>query len=143
MTDGLKYGFTIDATDKGLGITPPGGAKTIVSEPFLSKDVNTAPEGLIECSWDPTGTWVAIFIPQRRFTDLIVYDLKACKKLKQSFAGVVYPKWYGGVYATTDSPKNWDGATLKVGTVVKLRDSTTKSMPQTLTIAGNGFTLKP
>ncbi len=137
-------GYNISAVFSGLSITTPAGSKIQLSEPFVTPNTKEEPIAPIECCWDPSNKWVAIFVPQKRVTSIYVVDLKTSEKLKQSFPKITYPKWYDGVYSTTDHPEAWDGVKLRVNTAVKLRGGgTEKTLPQVLTISDGSFTLTP
>jgi hypothetical protein len=135
-------GFTVTADEEKVQIKSPSGCTTMISDETYPGGFHPGP---IVCSWDPTGSWVAVFIPDKRSTEIHVYDLKEGKQLQQKdtyFSG--YPDWYENAHATYDEPTRWKGCTLGILTRVTLRPTgEVRELALTLTIAGDFFILKP
>ena len=73
-------GFTVTADEEKVQIKAPSGSTTTISDETYP---GGAHPGSIVCSWDPLGTWVAVFIPDKQATEIHLYDLKKGKQLQQ------------------------------------------------------------
>lgn len=150
VVDGARGGYVITATKALTIATPSGEVVQLSPEPFISNDWEMPPTAPIVCSWDPTGTWVAVFMQQARMDSVFVFNLKTNTALVQNDGpDVVFPEWYnahGVVYSTVDTPGTWNGNSLTVNTRVLWRDASVpaREMPQVLTVAEDGsFSLRP
>jgi hypothetical protein len=135
-------GFTVTADEENVQIKSPLGITTTISDETYP---GGAHPGLIVCSWDPSGTWVAVFIPDKQATEIHVYELKKGKQLQQKATPLsAYPDWYENAHAAYDEPTTWKGGTLGILTRVTLGPTgQVRELPQSLTIAGNSFLVKP
>jgi hypothetical protein len=135
-------GFTVTADEEKVQITPPSGNATTISDETYPGGAHPGP---IVCSWDPSDTWVAVFLPDKQATKIHVYDLKRGKQLQQRPTPLsAYPDWYENAHAAYDEPTSWKGSTLGILTRVTLRPTgEVRELHQSLTIAGDFFILKP
>jgi hypothetical protein len=135
-------GFTVTADEENVQIKAPAGSATTISGEAYPGGAHPGP---IVCNWDPSDTWVAVFIPDKQATEIHVYDLKKGKQLQQKATPLSeYPDWYENAHAAYDEPTSWKGSTLGILTRVTLRPTgEVRELPQSLTIAGYFFILKP
>ena len=138
MTKPTHEGFTVTADEERVQInTPTGSVSTISDEAFSS----VPHPGPIVCSWDPSGNWVAVFIPYKQATEIRVYDLRRAKLIQRKkvpFSS--YPKWYQNAHAAYDEPIHWKGSFLGIVTRVTLRPTgVVREMPQSLSINSDFF----
>ena len=138
----IHAGFTVTADEEKVQVKVSSGSTTTISDETYPGGAHPGP---IVCSWDPSGTWVAVFIPDKQATEIHVYDLKKGKQLQQRATSLsTYPDWYENAHAAYDEPTTWNGGSLGILTRVTLRPTgEVKELWQSLTIAGDFFILKP
>ena len=138
----IHAGFSITADKEKVQIKAPSGSTTTISDETYPGGAHPGP---IVCSWDPSDTWVAVFIPDKQATEIHVYDLKQGKQLQhQDTPFSSYPGWYQNAYAAYDEPTTWKDGALGILTRVTLRPTgEVRELHQSLTIAGDFFILKP
>ena len=134
-------GWEVNATGQVV-IKSPAGKKTVLSEPFKTKDTDWTPSGPIQCEWSPDGM-VAVFTQHPRVTKIYVFNTKTGKCLKETFPKKKMPAWYDNVAIVHDSPDGkWNGGRLGISSKVTLRNTEKHVMKQMLEIDGETFTLK-
>ena len=142
----IKYpahsGFTVMADEERVQIKAPSGSTTTISDETYPGGAHPGP---IVCSWNPTGTWVAVFIPDKQATEIHVYDLKQGKQIQRKDTPISsYPDWYQNAHAAYDEPTRWKGDTLGIMTRATLRPTgQVRELIQSLTISGDFFVVTP
>ena len=108
---------------------------------FAGEGYNFDPNTPIFCSWDPTHTWLVIFIPQDKATSSKVFNLKTHQFLQPTETDLSkYPDWwFDGI--DRSYPRMWDGNKLMVDSVVKPIDGNGKirSLREVLTINDDSY----
>lgn len=134
--------FRVVARDNHLFLEGGGDTPLELSEPFSTPDTDWKPTGAVLCSWSPDGTYLAVFAPHPRATDITVVDLRKMVVLNETFSSFTnYPEWYNDVFSTQDSPGVWARGKLEVTSNVTLRDGQKRTMPLHLVINGSDFSL--
>lgn len=130
------------SVDNAVFLTTQGGIVQL-GEKFIEGDVNWAPTGPIVCSWNPTLPLVAIFVPHPRVTDVFIAGTQSGKIFKETFPQKDFPDWYDA-FSTASTAGEWADNQLAVTTQIKMRDGSTKTLNQTLTVNRDGtFALSP
>ena len=141
VTQGNDNGWEVTAVGE-VTIQSPAGKKTVLSQPFKTKNTDWTPSGPIRCEWSANGI-VAIFSDHPRVTDIYVFDTKSQKRLKETFGKKKMPTWYDNVATVHDFAEGrWNGNRLGISSKVILRNQEQHAKKQTLEISGQTFTLK-
>ena len=97
----IHAGFSITADKEKVQIKAPSGSTTTISDETYPGGAHPGP---IVCNWDPSDTWVAVFIPDKQATEIHVYDLKRGKQLQLKATPLSdYPDWYENEEANSTS----------------------------------------
>jgi hypothetical protein len=150
VIDGTHNGFSVQA-QSSISLSYPDGTSITLSDPFIVPRgafvADTTPRGNISCSWDPTGAYLVVFVPQNRSTDFYVVNLstKSLIPITPAKNHIIYPSWYDDTYATADAPVSWEGKALRLKTICSFRNASMphQSLSQLLLIGKHSFSVFP
>jgi hypothetical protein len=153
VENGKQQGFTVSA-DNLVYITTPTNEKIQVTKvPFVGEEngyhYSIPPVEPILCMWDPSHTWLGIFITvsqttKRQTTEIDLFNLRTKLLLTAETDRSKYPAWFAKPqWSVTDKPVRWSGNKLFVDTLVKFRDESTRHLSKTIVINGDTFKIIP
>jgi len=139
-----QQGFVVNADDYVYITTPDNKRIQVTQIPFVGDDYSIPPVEPILCTWDPSQTWLGIFITVKQTTEIHLFNLKTRTMLTAETDWSSYPDWFGKpqIFAHT-KPVKWNGNKLLADTLVKFRDGTTRRLPETLIVNGDVFQIVP
>jgi hypothetical protein len=136
VEDSKSGGFSVSAS-KFVYIKAPDGTMFQVTKfPFVGDGYSLPPRGPIICAWDPTHTWLCIFVTADKMTEVHLFNLKQRAFATVNFNWTKYPDWFQEKDQLLEEvrPVRWDGNKLFIDTVVKFQDGGSKHLPGVLTI---------
>jgi len=144
VENGKQQGFTVSA-DNFVYITTSTGEKIQVTQiTFVTPEYSIPPVEPILCTWDPSHTWLGIFITVKQITEIHLFNLQTNSLLKADPTFYKYPDSFNKSQSFAHTkPLKWSGNKLFADTYVKFRDGDTKHFPVTIIINGDTFQIIP
>ena len=141
VENGEWHGFKVTADNLVWIATPDHRKIQVTNIPFVAKVegggfYSIPPIEPIRCTWDPSHTWLGIFITVRQVTEAYVFNLKTetlISRWKCDYSR--YPAWFGEPqWFTHTRPIRWSGNRLFCDSLVRFKSGGERHLPEVATI---------